>query len=819
MPRASCGGTAGIEGVLLRSLRVTRPSHIISQATALHAMTDKGARFRPTGRLLTITVVAGSVVVALAIRILWPYDNVFVDGSVWFRGMDAWYHMRLVDNLVHNFPHLTAFDPFTWYPHGVTPPFRPLTGWLIAGAAMLAGGGAPSPETIDTTGALFPAVLGAMAIVPAYFIGRRLYGRLAGAVAAFLLAVLPGEFLSRSLLGFADHHVAEAFFATTTLLFLMLATERASSCGLTLRGLSRELSTTARSPVVYTAIAGVSLGLYLLAWRGGLLLLLILVLYALTRGIVDYAEGKSRDDVMLVCCGAVAIGGLMVSPFVATHYMANLYVLALVATFAMPVAMRLLSVGARRLEWSARVFAAFLAGAAAALVLAVAAVSPGAFASALKAIDFMVPTGASLTITEMHPLFLPSGRFSLDIAWTNFVTILPVSLVALVVLWRSHRSPRGNHVTLFVVWSLVMLVAVLSQRRFGYYFALNAAVLTGLLVSWILHSGWCAKQAGLLARRIPTATRARSKAERRAIRTHRAQRRDATLRLGMVAAVLSVALVVPSVTMARNFAAEPSLMTDGWYETLQWLGSNTPDPMGQNAYYEMHEDPGAGVDFDYPAGAYSIMAWWDYGHWVTRVSHRIPVCNPFQQGARVAAGFFLAQSESEGNPVLQTLDSRFVVVDVKTSVPAFYGVAAWGGHERAEYLEVYNQQTQSGEWESIVLYYPQYYNSMLVRLYNFSAQAFQPEEFTVVRCSESPGVSEGRREILGVEHFPSYEEALSYLDESGADNLRLVSSDPMVSAVPLEALRGYSLAFESSSRTMVAGHLVPEVRVFEYSEQ
>ena len=780
-------------------------------------MTHEGPRLRPTGRLLTIVVVAGSMAVALAIRILWPYDNIFVDGSVWFRGMDSWYHMRLVDDLVHNFPQLTAFDPFTRYPHGIEPPFHPLAGWLIAGGAMLAGGGSPSPEIIDKAGALFPAVLGALAIVPAYFIGRRLYGRLAGAVAAFLLAVLPGEFLSRSLLGFADHHVAEAFFAITTLLFLMLATERASSSGLTLRGLRRELSTTARSAAIYTIIAGVSLGLYLLAWRGGLLLLLILVLYALTRGIVDYAKGQSHDDVMLVCCGAVAIGGLMVSPVVVTHSMADLYVLAVVATFAMPVAMRLLSVGARRRGWSPRVFVAVLAGAAAALVLAVAVAFPGAFADALWAVDFMVPTGASLSITEMHPLFLPSGRFSVDIAWTNFVTVLPASLVALVVLWRSHRSPRGNHVTLFVVWSLVMLVAVLSQRRFGYYYALNATVLTGLLVAWILQSGWCAKHSGVLARRIPTATRARGKAERRAIQAQRAQRRDAALRLGTVAVVLSVALVVPSVTMARNFATEPSLMTDGWYETLEWLGSNTPDPIGENAYYEMYEHPDAGVDFDYPAGAYSIMAWWDYGHWITRVSHRIPVANPFQQGAGVAAGFFLAQSEKEGDEVLESLDSRFVVVDRKTSVLTFHGVAAWGGHERTEFFEVYDQRTPGGEWESIVLYYPQYYNSMLVRLYNFSAQAFQPEEFTVVRYSESQGVSKGRKEIVAVERFASYEEALSYLDESGDEHLRLVSADPLISAVPLEALHDYSLAFESSTKTTIAGHRVPEVRVFEYA--
>ncbi|MBE9505695.1 MAG: hypothetical protein IMY84_02685, partial [Chloroflexi bacterium] len=271
------------------------------------------------------------------------------------------------------------------------------------------------------------------------------------------------------------------------------------------------------------------------------------------------------------------------------------------------------------------------------------------------------------------------------------------------------------------------------------------------------------------------------------------------------------------VTMARNFAVEQSLMTDGWYETLEWLGSNTPEPMGENAYYEMYEHPGAGVDFDYPAGAYSIMAWWDYGHWITGVSHRIPVANPFQHGARVAASFFLAQSEGEGSPVLQTVDSRFVVVDVKNSVRTFHGVAAWGGHERTEFFEVYDQRTPGGEMESIVLYYPQYYNSMLVRLYNFSAQAFQPEEFTVVRYSESSEASESRKEVLEVVYFPSYDEALSHLKESGDEHLRLVSADPLVSAVPLDELHHYSLVFESSTTTMLVGHRVPEVRVFEYS--
>ena len=70
---------------------------------------------------------------------------------------------------------------------------------------------------------------------PVYFIGRHFYGRIAGATAAILIAILPGEFLSRSLLGFTDHHVTEAFFSTVALLFLMIALRKAGEAGVVVR--------------------------------------------------------------------------------------------------------------------------------------------------------------------------------------------------------------------------------------------------------------------------------------------------------------------------------------------------------------------------------------------------------------------------------------------------------------------------------------------------------------------------------------------------------------------------------------------------------
>ena len=34
----------------------------------------------------------------------------------------------------------------------------------------------------------------------------------------------------------------------------------------------------------------------------------------------------------------------------------------------------------------------------------------------------------------------------------------------------------------------------------------------------------------------------------------------------------------------------------------------------------------------YPASAYGVMSWWDYGHDIEYVAQRIPNANPFQAG-------------------------------------------------------------------------------------------------------------------------------------------------------------------------------------------
>jgi len=140
--------------------------------------------------------------VSLYIRTVLPFEHVFSGEWIKSTGIDAYSQMRIVDNLVSNFPHTPVFDPYYIYPGGSIVSVPLFFHWLLGGITWLIGLGSPSQQLVDTIGAYFPAVLAALTIIPVYFIGRELFGRWAGVIAAGLIAVMPGEFLGRSILGF-----------------------------------------------------------------------------------------------------------------------------------------------------------------------------------------------------------------------------------------------------------------------------------------------------------------------------------------------------------------------------------------------------------------------------------------------------------------------------------------------------------------------------------------------------------------------------------------------------------------------------------------
>jgi len=251
------------------------------------------------------------------------------------------------------------------------------------------------------------------------------------------------------------------------------------------------------------------------------------------------------------------------------------------------------------------------------------------------------------------------------------------------------------------------------------------------------------------------------------------------------------------------------------------MKDNTPDPFGDSDfYYELYERPPSGETYDYPASAYGVMNFWDYGHWITRIAHRIPSANPFQAGVQVTAGFFIAQDESSANGILDKLDTRYVIMDYEMATEKFYGMPIWAGESESQFMEQYREETAEGGLELTTLYYPEYYQSMNSRLYNFNGEAVVPHNSTLVISYEEQRtfLLGDYKEITSKESFATYEEAQEYLESQTAPNYRIVGEDPFTSPVPLEELEHYQLVHQSDPEVLTKKKVEPisYVKIFEY---
>ena len=74
------------------------------------------------------------------------------------------------------------------------------------------------------------------------------------------------------------------------------------------------------------------------------------------------------------------------------------------------------------------------------------------------------------------------------------------------------------------------------------------------------------------------------------------------------------------------------------------------------------------------------MSWWDYGHMITYIAHRIPNANPFQQGVtgpNGSAAYFMATSEDTANAILDADGTRYVITDIDMDTGKFWAMATW----------------------------------------------------------------------------------------------------------------------------------------------
>ncbi len=769
--------------------------------------------------IVCLALLIAIFILSLVLRISVPWDHVFVGDWVKFTDNDAYYYMRLLDNLARHFPQLSHFDPYNIYPSGRDFSEEPLFYVYMMGFfAWLFGGGAPSQHLVDLVGVYFPAVLGALLVFPVFLIGKLIFNKWAGLVAALLMALMPGEFLVRTLLGNTDIHVVELFFTTFFITFLLLAIEDGKT--LKLPQPQGEGPRKLARPLVYSLLAGLCLGIYLLSWRGALLFVFISFMWLVVQTISDHLRGRSTVYLAVIGFTAylVALALALTSPV--TLYGRMPLTVALLASVLLPAAAELM----RRRRVLATYYLVVVAGAGGIALLALYIASPQTLSSMLNTFAGFFRWNTATGVAEDQPLLINQGAFTLGLLWGNYTAASLLALVGIaLVVYRAAREGEPGLV-LLSVWSIVILLATLAMRRFAYYLAVNVAVTAGYTGWLILHAFGLEKESAQTTRE----ARMDSKKARARARRQQASKGSPGRNSGLVfLGIILVALVIiypntgplpggerPFFQVASQGLNAPS---DAWCESLDWLRSKSDEPFGDSQYY--YENYITPPQLSSRAPAYSVVSWWDFGYWITRIGHRVPVSTP-GSGKVGEQNLLLASSSQEAARTGANWNMRYLIVDnYLVDWHSGFGVlASNAGQPSSKYFEIY-YRPQNDKIVPTLLYYPEYYQTLAVRLYCFSGASYVPKETAVIAWEPRQDQSgQAYKEITGLKTFPGYDEAVAFIAAQKTGNLRIVGKDPTVSPVPLENLPGFTLAFMPSTHTVKLGNYdIPGVKIFEYS--
>ncbi|MGC9444954.1 MAG: oligosaccharyl transferase, archaeosortase A system-associated [Candidatus Methanospirareceae archaeon] len=670
--------------------------------------------------------VALLVFISLYIRVALPYDSVLGGAFVRFGGNDPWYNMRIVENTLHNFPHRIYYDAYTYYPYGTIKGFAPLFDYLLAAIIWIIGLGSPfatlGQESIDVIGAWYPAVLGALTVIPVYFIGKEVWNRNAGLIAAALIAILPGQFLSRSILGFTDHHVMETLLGTTAMLFLIMALKAAKKHEITFDTVLKKDWAALKQPLIYSCFTGIFLGSFFLAWIGAPLFMFILIIYAVVQYVIDHLRGESTDYLSIIAVPAFIIALIMLLPVPRFGAITSIQVISLLLGIGVFLFLSALSVALNHKKITPYGFPLVIGALAVLSIVLLSVLDLPIYSKILGALHVFIPSESSLTIAEVHPMHVFSqytGSILDGEAWRWFSTTFFIAFAGFILLGYNIAKQFRTEEILVLVWSGIILFACFGQNRFAAYYAINVALLCGLVCGAVIDYVWLrgkAGRAGKVAARggkvkgkmklnAKGAAPEKSKSKPTAAEPENrlkvtAEKINITVRPILILTILVIGLVVfyPPLTTTLASAQSGGGPDSNWYEALTWMKGNTPEP-GLD-YYALYEEPPLNETtnkyevYDYPDPAYSVISWWDYGHWITRIGRRIPVASPLGQdgiggpyrgdtpGASV---FFIANNEPAANDIADALDVKYVVsdymmADVYNSYYNKYGaMTVWAG--------------------------------------------------------------------------------------------------------------------------------------------
>ena len=540
---------------------------------------------------------------------------------------DCYGHLRRTVSVARNFPRVPFRDPYLNHPDGGVFIWPPAFDLLAGGISRALYGASATTEQVTRVAATLPAVLGALHVVPLFFLARRVFGRRRARIAAAAYVAIPAAVLWGGF-GHFDHHVAEALN-----LLLVLAAGAWAAAAPPSERLARG------------AVFGAAIALAVLTWQGAVFVAGLGLAWAAV------ALGEGAGAATLAAAVLVAEGAALTLPeepvpfaFVSFGWFQP----ALLAGAAVP----LLALSAWRAP-SARRRLLWGLGAAAALAVTLpnarrvlAAVFRGGTyvfkeGAGARADDFAdggflsYPPEFLRLVAECQPLVSGWSTFERAVRELSPGFLL-VPIAVLVWLRPAARRPafpprpRAAARVLIGLFAGAVFVMALFQQRNVYYLSIFAALAL----------------AEAVARLRPRWPGGRARA--------------------FVPIALACALVVlpgaPYLARARAYASAPG---DDVLELFARLRALDPPPA----------DPAA-LPPPAPGSIPGVMPPWSAGHFVTAVAGRPSAADPFVYGWRRQCRLFTATDDAEALAILRGAKCRYLVTaDVSRLLPSYAAAA------------------------------------------------------------------------------------------------------------------------------------------------
>ena len=609
-------------------------------------------------RKYTLTFLLLMVLLAFAVRTVWYYDAAYTGGlTPLLSGNDPDYHKRTVDYFVDNHHFLTR-DPLIDYSRGGPNPNPPAYSTSIAliGYLLSPFFGFDVSDAVWFSMEIAAALWAALTVIPVYLFTKEMFGRKAGYFAAFILAMMAGN-IERTPLGFSDHDAFFMFFTVTGFFFLLKALRLVKSRNYVRSwrvpyditvGL-QEYTRVNTVPLLYAALAGLSLATVALAWKGFTYTSAIIFVYLFFHLMLNKFRRIDNTGVGIIVLVAMSVQMLVPLPYyMSMHFMYWYEAPAIVyAAVCVSVAVFVIT---RDLPWL--LIVPVLLGLIAIVLTAVYFLLPTVWVTIFSGAGYFIRTKLYNTIAEAQPPDVNRLVFSYGLT-TFFLALAGVFIML-------KDMPKGwkNDSVFTTIWALTAIYMAVAAIRFMY----NATPVFAILSGWMTYD---------ILRRFDY---------RKMVRVFRSMRGDLrkafrySVKVRHVVGVVFLAglIVLPNSWNAvdagipyetkkeadlKIYEGLPEFMRpskdlyDPDSNSLWYFGSFGTsfmnDYWAQGMWWLRSQD-----DWLDEADRPAFISWWDYGHWCVQVGQHPTAADNFQNGVEFAGNFIAATSQEQAEALM-----------------------------------------------------------------------------------------------------------------------------------------------------------------------